>query len=198
MTVRGTTVRRTASFVFAAFTLPCIIASSAEAKVSLIRRDTPHAIEATTPEEIGSHFSFRDRNMATTFRREVVFAVRRPATCFVPSAHYTLTQVATHPRLIGNISPELRRRWNGLDAAVKSSRDKAWSWAVQAAYEMEAATANVSMNGDPTCRKLKSLVKKRLDAIQENFHQRSELYGNQLNGPGGAMSKAAERFYKQP
>jgi predicted secreted Zn-dependent protease len=125
----------------------------------------------------------------------VKFAIAEPSTCYLASAQFDLLLVTSHPKLVGNLSASLRRRWIALDAAVKAGRNKDWQWAVQAVHAMDAATANLSMKEDPKCYKLKSFVTDRLDFLDRQRRERSRQYGEALSGINGAVGKAAAAFY---
>lgn len=192
---------RAASNLFAALAMAgtLICTSVAEAGVKVVPKDTPYGITGMSTKEIGIQLTRRGGSKLTaTVRRKIEFALSEPSTCYVREAHYTLYLIATYPRLDGKVSPKLRKRWNAFLATVVASDAKYRQLAIQMVKAMDAATANVSMKNDRSCRRLRSFVAQRQNSIGQKFDAVNRQYVDEQNGPNGAVGKATAQFYKEP
>lgn len=171
----------------------------AEAGVKVLREDSPYGITGRSAAAIAKQV---DRaggaKLTATIVPDIQVATRKPSTCYVTRANYVLHLRTIYPRLDGEVSAKLRRRWDAYLAAVVLSDAKTRQGAMQTAQAMFAATVNLSMENDPRCKQLGSILSRRLRALDQKFKAAISQYVNQQNGPSGPVGKAAATFYREP
>ncbi|SDA92450.1 DUF922 domain-containing protein [Mesorhizobium qingshengii] len=176
-----------------------LFVSGAEASVKVIRKDILYGVRGPSKKEISRQISQRGGAKITiSFSRKIDYALKGPSTCYVREARHTLYLVSTYPRLEGEASPKLRKRWNALVSAGKASDKTIAQWAVQVATDSDALTARLSMKNDPSCGRLKSFVTQRIHSMEQRFEAAKQRHVSEQNGPNGAVGKATAELYKEP
>ncbi len=109
--------------------------------------------------------------------------------CRVKDATANLAITYTFPRVVNDVSPDLKRRWARFMQGVQKHEERHGVLARQMVNAAERAVKGLSMKNDPGCRKSRAEVKRRVDAIYADYEARQIRYDAKEHAAGGNVDR---------
>lgn len=117
--------------------------------------------------------------------------------CRVKNAAAQLAITYTFPRVVNDVSPDLKRRWTRFMQGVRKHEERHGTIARQMVDTAERAVSGLSMKNDPGCRKSQAEVKRRVDAIYADYEARQMRYDAREHAAGGNVDKLVIALVKR-
>ena len=92
--------------------------------------------------------------------------------CRVVQAKPVLMLTYTYPQPTQGLSPQLKRRWAAFMSGVKRHEQKHGAIAREMVRAAEASVRGLKVSADPTCRQVRSEVKRRADKVYAEYEAR--------------------------
>ncbi|BCH25949.1 DUF922 domain-containing protein [Mesorhizobium sp. L-8-3] len=109
--------------------------------------------------------------------------------CRVKNATAQLAITYTFPRVVNDLSPDLKRRWARFMQGVRKHEERHGTIARQMVNAAEQAVSGLSMRNDPRCRKSQAEVKRRVEAIYAEYEARQIRYDMIEHRSGSTVDK---------
>jgi predicted secreted Zn-dependent protease len=116
--------------------------------------------------------------------------------CKVANAEAKLRITYTYPKVDGAVSKALTRQWKRFMGGVRKHEEMHGAIAREMVTKAQRAVAGLSLRGDPTCRKSRMEVKRRVNALyaqyekkQITFDAREHKEGGHVDGLVGALRR---------
>lgn len=98
--------------------------------------------------------------------------VAKNGVCRVVQAKPVLMLTYTYPQPTQGLSPQLKRRWAAFMSGVKRHEQKHGAIAREMVRAAEASVRGLKVSADPTCRQVRSEVKRRADKVYAEYEAR--------------------------
>jgi len=117
--------------------------------------------------------------------------------CKVRAANASLAITYTYPRVSGNVSADLKRRWDKFLVGVRRHEEVHGALARKMVAAAEKAVSGFSLRGDKTCGKIKNEVKRRVDAIYARYEAQQVAFDDKEHRDGGPVEGIVAALIKK-
>jgi predicted secreted Zn-dependent protease len=107
--------------------------------------------------------------------------------CRVKRADATLAITYTYPRVNGSVSRDMQRKWSKFLAGVTKHEKMHGAIAQQMVNEAERTVSSLTIPNDRGCRKSRSEVKRRVDAIYAKYEKKQISFDSREHRSGGPV-----------
>ena len=125
-------------------------------------------------------------NFKLTWRRD--YQVRGKA-CVLASAVPKLIVTYTLPKAEGRLAEPLASRWRTFLDGIAAHERVHGEQIIRMTREIEAATVGLTVENDPGCRKIRSIMTERLGAISARRQAESNAFDKTEMGADGAIGR---------
>lgn len=94
-----------------------------------------------------------------------------------------------YPKVGGAVDPALRKRWERFMAGVRRHEETHGTIAREMVAAAERAISRIATTGDPGCVRVRSEVKRRVDAIYADYEARQLRFDEVEHKSGGNVEK---------
>lgn len=181
-----------------------ITASSTAATAEQIKiKSTTYGISGSNGIELymsmqrrGPRHGFLSRAIAqTSYMVEWEAEVRAVgSTCHVVSATPKLDMTYTYPQPSGNLSPQVRKRWQRFMVGVKKHEERHGSLARQMVRAAEASVKGLRTQNDGSCRRTRAEIKRRANAVYATYEARQRSFDAQEHKDRGNIERLIRRL----
>lgn len=109
----------------------------------------------------------------------------RGGDCFLVYAKPVLTITQTYPKPSNKLSSDMQRRWDKFLSGIRKHEQTHVRMIGEMVSATEASLVGMSVQGDPTCAKVKAAVKQRINEGYEAHRDRTRQYDRTDLGMGG-------------
>ncbi|MER8866940.1 DUF922 domain-containing protein [Mesorhizobium sp. M0751] len=180
----------------------------AEAGVKVIRKEVPYNISGSTGAELLKQMNLHGpwRNLVTTntFQTtskvvsKISYGVSGSA-CYTVRSDYNVYITMIYPRLVGQVSPALKKRWNTFLSGMMKRIENHNRLFKEMDTALNTETAKgLSFTDDPKCFRLKDFMKQRQRLITREYEASQERYNKDQMRPNGPVAQAAAALIKEP
>jgi len=111
----------------------------------------------------------------------------RGGDCYLVRADPVLSITQTFPKPAGELSPDMRRRWDKFAVGMRQHEDGHVALIERMVAETQASLSSSVERNDRSCAKVKKLVSAKIDAGYQAHRERSRAFDRQELGQGGRM-----------
>ncbi|CAG0993670.1 MAG: DUF922 domain-containing protein [Rhizobiaceae bacterium] len=184
----------------------CAVASSAAAGVKVGVKTEHYEISGKSGEALvtamdrkGPKHGFLARAIAQT-RYEVGWDLEwteKAGKCRVRKVAGDLSITYIYPKVSGPIDPALGKRWARFMSGVRKHEETHGAIARQMVSAAEKAIAKISTTGDPGCVRVRSEVKRRVNAVYAEYEKKQIRFDEVEHKDGGNVEKLVVSLLKK-
>ena len=194
---------RTGLVVGLAMFCSAFLVETASAKIDVRVNTTTYPIVGSTGYDLlkqmdrkGPKHGFLTRAIAQT-RYSVKWDISwksQNRVCRVDNVSAVLNIHYSYPKVATRMSPALGKRWNAFMRGVQKHEEMHGSIARRMVRAAEKSISGLAVKNDPACKRAKSEVKRRVQAIYAKYEADQVAFDDREHRDNGNVSKLVERL----
>jgi len=114
--------------------------------------------------------------------------------CVLKSAKPKLIITYTLPKPAGKLAPAVQARWDSFAAGLIAHEKEHGAGIVDMVDKIVAFSTGLTVEDDPGCKKIRTVLTRRLDELSKAQRQASRNFDKVEFGPGGDLQKLIAAF----